>query len=262
MRSNVVVLAIGQLILIPHTVSAQKDSVSHPGRERVPASAWIVPAGIAASAVFDPELREWTLHRHTRSLDRFAKSVNPLGAAQQLVPTMVVTYVIASVTHHESFASAILNTGAAYLAVDLVESSLKPVVGRERPHVEGNSHHFDPFTTNGDWHSFPSAHVAHITSIAQAISMQMHSGPLTALCGSLVALVAWDRVYEDQHWTSDVAATIALSSQVSGATVRWLQSHWPHALDGERNSRLQTAPGPQHYDRAISIYMVADSSGH
>jgi membrane-associated phospholipid phosphatase len=71
--------------------------------------------------------------------------------------------------------------------------------------------------------------VAHITSIAQAISMQTQSGSVTALCSSLVAVMAWDRVYEDQHWTSDVTATIALSSIVSSATVRWMESRHSHS---------------------------------
>jgi membrane-associated phospholipid phosphatase len=237
MRSNIVVVAIGQLLLISNTAAAQKDSVSHPARERIPARAWIVPAGIAVSAALDPELREWALHTHTRSLDRFAKSANRLGTAQRLVPAMALTYVSALLTGHESLASGTLNTAAAYVASDLVESALKPLIGRERPHVEGNSHRFRPFTGSGDWHSFPSAHVAHITSIAQAISMQTRSGPITALCGTLVALVAWDRVYEDQHWTSDVTATIVLSSAVSGATVRWLHSHWSGSRDGDQTSR-------------------------
>jgi membrane-associated phospholipid phosphatase len=237
MRSNVVVIAIGQLLLLSNTAAAQKDSVSHPVRDRTPARAWIVPVGIAASAALDPEMREWTLHTHTRSLDHFAKLVNPLGTAQRLVPAMALTYVTALLTGRESLATGTLNTAAAYVASDLVESALKPMVGRERPHVEGNSHRFQPFTANGDWHSFPSAHVAHVTSIAQAISMQTQSGPVTALCSSLVALVAWDRVYEDQHWTSDVTATIALSSIVSGATVRWLESHWSRSRDAEQSAR-------------------------
>jgi hypothetical protein len=223
MRSSVVVIAIGQLLLISNTAPGQQDSAPDSAKGRGPAVAWIVPVGIVASAVLDPELREWTLHRHTRSLDRLAKSVNPLGTAQRLVPAMAATYLTALLTHRQSLAEGTLNTAAGYVAADLVESALKPVVGRERPHVEGNSHRFHPFTAQGDWHSFPSAHVAHITAIAQAISMQTNSAPLTVLCGSLVALVGWDRVYEDQHWTSDVTATIALSSMVSGATVRWLQ---------------------------------------
>ncbi len=237
MRSNVIVLTIGQLLLLSNTAAAQKDSVSRPVRERTSARAWIVPVGIAASAALDPEIREWTLHTHTRSLDHFAKLVNPLGTAQRLVPVMALTYVTALLTGRESLATGTLNTAAAYVASDLVESALKPMVGRERPHVEGNSHRFQPFTANGDWHSFPSAHVAHVTSIAQAIAMQTQSGPVTALCSSLVALLAWDRVYEDQHWTSDVTATIALSSIVSGATVRWLESHWSHSRDAEQSAR-------------------------
>jgi membrane-associated phospholipid phosphatase len=224
MRWKVAVVVMSMVILTSTIAAAQKDSASHSAREQ--ARAWIVPVGIVASVTLDPEVREWALNGHTRSLDRFAKSVNRLGTTQRLVPAMALTYVSALVTHHESLANGTLKAAAAYVASDLVESALKPVIGRQRPHVQGNSHRFHPFTANGDWHSFPSAHVAHITSIAQAISMQTRSTPLTALCGGIVALVAWDRVYEDQHWTSDVTATMALSSWVSGITIRWLESHW------------------------------------
>lgn len=231
MRSNVVVIAISQLLLIFNTAAAQKDSLSHLSR------AWIVPVEIGASAALDPEVRKWMLHSQTRSLDHFAKSVNPFGTGRRLIPAMAFSYVAALLTRNETLAYGTLNTAAAYVASDLVESALKPVVGRERPHVEGNSHRFHPFTANGDWHSMPSAHLAHITSIAEAISMQTHSAPITALCGTLVTLVAWDRVYEDQHWTSDVVVTIALSSAVSGATVRWLESHWSHSRAADDSSR-------------------------
>src|SRR5712671_1344899 len=233
MRSNLVVVAISQLLLLSNTAAAQKDSVSVPTRGSSPARAWIIPAGIVTSAALDPEMREWALHTHSRSLDHLAKSVNPLGTARVLVPGIAITYVGALITHDESLATGTLNTAAAYIASDLVESLLKPVIGRERPHVEGDSHRFHLLTGNGDWHSFPSAHVTHITSIAQAISMQTQSRSVTALCTSLVALMAWDRVYEDQHWTSDVTATIVLSSIVSGATVRWLGSHWSRSRDAE-----------------------------
>jgi membrane-associated phospholipid phosphatase len=169
-------------------------------------------------------LREWALRGHSRSLDRFAKSVNPLGTARVLVPVIALSYVTARVTHNESLSGGTLNTAAAYVVADLVESVLKPVIGRERPHVEGNSRRFHPFTGKGDWHSLPSAHVAHIASIAEAIAVQTHSKPLSMISGALVAAVSWDRLYEDQHWASDVAVTIAVSVAVSAATVRWLES--------------------------------------
>jgi membrane-associated phospholipid phosphatase len=224
MRSHVAVVLAGCLAAALNTAAAQIDSVPHADRTRTLALAWIAPVGIAASAVLDPEAREWALRGHTRSLDRFAKAVNQLGTTQRLVPAMAITYVGALLAHRDSLATGTLNTAAGYLTADLVESALKPIVGRERPHVEGNSHRFRPFTANGDWHSFPSAHVTHIASIAAAVSAQTQSTPISALSDVLVTLVGLDRVYEDQHWTSDVTATIVLSSMVSRATVRWLQS--------------------------------------
>jgi membrane-associated phospholipid phosphatase len=233
MRWTVVVAVIGQLVLISSSALGQSDSTVSTSRERRAARAWIIPLGIAASALADPEMREWTQQRHSRSLDRLASVVNPLGTASHLVPAMAVTYVGALVARRQSLASGTLVVAGAYIASDLVESALKPLVGRERPHVEGNSHRFHPFSTSGDWHSFPSAHVAHITAIAEAISMQTHSRALTGVCDALVALVAWDRVYEDQHWTSDVAATAALSSVVSRTAVHWLGARLNHSQHGD-----------------------------
>ena len=124
-----------------------------------------------------------------------------------------------------------LETVAAYAASDVAESILKPTIGRERPYAAGNSHRFRPFNSSGDWHSFPSAHVAHITSIAKAISMQSHSLPLSLACDAVVAAVGWDRIYEDQHWASDVTATAALTTMISSATVRWVRSRWSDPQD-------------------------------
>lgn len=223
MRSNAATIVLFQLVLISNTASGQKDFAPDSNGTHAPAVALIVPVGIAISAIADPEVREWTLQRQSHSLDRIAKVVNPLGTARLLVPSMAVTYATALLTNRRRLAEKTLTTAAGYVAADLVESALKPLIGRERPNVEGNSRRFRPFTTNGDWHSFPSAHVTHITAIARAVSMQTSSTPFTLFCGSLVTLVAMDRVYEDQHWTSDVAASIALSSMVSSATVRWIE---------------------------------------
>src|SRR5437660_4453595 len=240
MRGNFVGLAVCVLLMLSNTAAAQKDSLPQPTTSRISARAWIVPVGIGAFYALDPELREWTLHQHSRSLDRLVKSVNPLGTAQRLVPVMAGTYIAALLTRHESLADGVINTAAAYVASDLAESALKPCIGRQRPHVEGNSHRFHPLTANGDWHSFPSAHVAHVTAVAQAISMQAHSTTITALTGSVVALVAWDRIYEDQHWTSDVTATIGLTSAISSATVRWLESHWTRS--GNSGEHIDSRP--------------------
>lgn len=219
---------MGELMLLSITANAQQDSASRRPVARMPAWEWIAPIGMAASIALDPELREWSQRGHSRPLDHFAKSMNTVGTARFLVPAMALSYATARIAQNESLARGTLRTAAAYIAADLVESALKPAVGRERPHVEGNARRFHPFTSNGDWHSLPSAHVAHIASIAEAISDQTHSAPMSVVVGTLVALVSWDRLYEDQHWASDAAVTIVLSFAVSHATVKWLElRRWP-----------------------------------
>jgi membrane-associated phospholipid phosphatase len=219
-------LFIGLAVVLSNTAGAQKDSTSRPVSDHHRARAWIVPIGVVASTTLDPELREWALHTHSRSLDHLARVVNPLGTAHVLVPAMAVFYVGSLLSGSTSIQDGSLETAAAYVASDAAESILKPLIGRQRPYVSGNSHRFQPFTNNGDWHSLPSAHIAHIASIAEAISMQTDSKPLSVACDALVVLVGWDRIYEDQHWTSDVTATAALSAMISGVTVRWIRSRW------------------------------------
>ncbi|HET9636244.1 MAG TPA: phosphatase PAP2 family protein [Gemmatimonadaceae bacterium] len=213
------------VVLYSNTVAAQKDS-STTASDHHHVRAWIVPTVVIASTAIDPEMREWALQTHSRSLDHLARIVNPLGTAHVLVPAMAGFYVASAITHQTSAEHSVVETAAAYAASDVVESILKPVIGRERPHAGGNSHRFRPFTSNGDWHSLPSAHMAHITAIASAISMETDSRVISGACDALVALVGWDRVYEDQHWTSDVTATAALTALVSSATVRWVRSRW------------------------------------
>jgi membrane-associated phospholipid phosphatase len=232
MVSRVLVPALC-LFLVSTSVRAQKDSVVDTRDTRTLSHSWIVPAVIGISIALDEEAREGALASHSRTLDHLARAVNPFGTARRLVPAMAISFAGGALTGNRSLERGALNTAAGYVASDLVESALKPIIGRERPHFSGNSRRFHPLTGNGDWHSFPSAHVAHITSIVEAISEQIHSPVVSAAGDLLVSLVGWDRVYEDQHWASDVTTTIAISSFVSGATVRWLERRWERSRPPE-----------------------------
>jgi hypothetical protein len=213
-------LAIAVLGAVTPMISgAQESSGGHK-------SAWLIPVvGITAAVIGDGEVREWAFRQHSSRLDHLAKVVNPLGTGSHLMPAMAITWAGGMLAHDRSLANGTLETAAAYAVNNVAESLLKPMIGRQRPHVSGNPRRFRPFTSDGDWHSFPSAHIAHITSIAAAVAAQTRSRPVNIVGDVLVTLVSWDRVYEDQHWTSDAAATIALSSFISRRTVRWIDSH-------------------------------------
>lgn len=178
---------------------------------------------LAASFVFDERLRSLALTHHTRMLDHVAAGADLIGTAGHIVPTLVATYVVSRVLGRRSFAAATLRVGASYAAADALEALLKPAVGRTRPYVGREPLTFRPFSSNDDFHSFPSAHVVHIASLASAIAIESDRSWATALAGVAMTYVGAQRVYRDQHWSSDVVASGMLGVGVAHATMSWLR---------------------------------------
>src|SRR2546423_5466998 len=107
-------------LLMSNTANCQKDSTrasvaAHSSR------AWIVPIGVAASSTIDGEVREWALHSHSRSLDRFAHAINPIGTAHVLIPAMAIFYAGAALTDQVRAEHAAIEIAGAYAASDAIE---------------------------------------------------------------------------------------------------------------------------------------------
>lgn len=184
---------------------------------------------LAASFVFDERLRSVALANHSRTLDNVAGGADIIGTAGHIVPGLVATYVVSRVLGQRSFAAATLRVGISYAAADAVEALLKPAVGRTRPYLGREPLTFRPFSSNDDFHSFPSAHVVHIASLASAIAIEADRPWATALAAVAMTYVGVQRVYRDQHWSSDVVASGMLGVGVAHATMSWLRRH-----DGDR----------------------------
>jgi len=177
---------------------------------------------LAASFTFDERLRAIALANHSRQVDRVAAGADVLGTAGHIVPALLATYLGARVSGKQSFARLVLRVGASYAAADAVEALLKPAVGRARPYNGHEPLTFRPFSGSGDYQSFPSAHVVHIASLASAIAMEANRPWVTALAGVATTYVGAQRVYRDQHWSSDVVASAMLGVEVARAARAWL----------------------------------------
>jgi membrane-associated phospholipid phosphatase len=117
----------------------------------------------------------------------------------------------------------------SYAAADAIEALLKPAIGRARPYAGREPLTFRPFSSNDDFHSFPSAHVVHVASLSSAIAIEADRRWVTALAAVAMTYVGVQRVYRDEHWSSDVVASGMLGVAVARATLTWL-----HRRDGLR----------------------------
>lgn len=223
-------IAIAALPVCLRVVGAQAP-VPAPGATPGPLfrgerAAWAASSALlAASVAFDEQIRSFALSHQSREFDHLASGADVLGTAGHIVPALVGTYLTSRLLGQNRFAEATLRVGISYVVADAIESLLKPTVGRVRPSLGREPLTFRPFSASGDYQSFPSAHVVHITSLASAAAMEAHRPWVTALAAAAIGYVGAQRVYRNQHWSSDVVASGMLGIEIAGTTMNWLHAH-------------------------------------
>lgn len=119
------------------------------------------------------------------------------------------------------------------LLVSAAAEGIKRMVGRARPEVaEGRLvlRGYVPGDGRGDWHSFPSGHVASAASYSG--SLAAFYPPLKPACILLAAGCAASRIWKERHFASDCWFAGALGFWAAGslATMDWMR-RWMRAFD-------------------------------
>lgn len=118
-----------------------------------------------------------------------------------------------------------LMLGAAYLTSGALQTLMKTAVGRARPGTNLGPWTFDPFSSEGAYHSFPSGHAQIATVSALVLGHRVKSPLLKALFYSTAGVTMASRMYSDSHWLSDVAFGGAISWFCTKAVVRRMEQN-------------------------------------
>ncbi|MBU1076437.1 MAG: phosphatase PAP2 family protein [Spirochaetes bacterium] len=86
----------------------------------------------------------------------------------------------------------------------LFVSTVKFIIGRERPYVNNDPYHFKPFNFKTANKSFYSGHTTEAFTLASIIAHFFKNRWVSAMVYSIASLTAIERVYNDKHWPSDV----------------------------------------------------------
>jgi membrane-associated phospholipid phosphatase len=207
------------------------------------ASFWIGVGGLlVGSAIVDENLRNYIAGHQHQSLDHLADSVDPLGRARYLVPTMVAAFVVTRVARKRRVSDAVLRIGLGYAAADAIGSVLKPTVGRHRPEGTRTSLRFRPFSAGSVWHSFPSAHTVHAFALAAGVAEEVENPWVAAMAYGTATLVGLQRVYTESHWVSDMVGSAAIAIVASKSVIRWMHARQSTGASGN-DVRVLLLPG-------------------
>lgn len=119
----------------------------------------------------------------------------------------------------------------------LLQQVLKSVVGRARPLANLGKDTFDPFNSSRNFHSFPSGHALLAFTNAYAIAKQFKNPWVKAGIYTVGAIPGISRVWDGQHWLSDMVFAFAISIATVESIDRYLDSKYDQKYN-DRNKKL------------------------
>lgn len=97
----------------------------------------------------------------------------------------------------------------------------KITIGRERPSSNNlDSNNYKPFQLDNNYHSMPSGHTSAAFALATSISENYPEYRKVAY--SLASIVAFSRLYRNDHWASDVI----VGAGVGYLSAKLVSYHW------------------------------------
>lgn len=128
----------------------------------------------------------------------------------------------------------------------LLQQVLKSVVGRARPLAELGKDTFDPFNPSRNFHSFPSGHALLAFTNAYAIAKQFKNPWVKAGIYTVGAIPGISRVWDGQHWLSDMVFAFAISIATVESIDRYLDKKYEEKYNNQEKMvswNLNFGPG-------------------
>ena len=161
------------------------------------------------------------LHNQSRVADSFAEAGRGFGNGLYTVPALGAAYLIGETMHDRRLRRASLDAVESFAISGLMISGIKVVAGRSRPNVGVGRGTWDGPSTGNSHYSFPSGHTQTAFSIATTFATEYGDVPGVAPAAyALAALTGVSRIYNNQHWASDVFVGGALGYFTAKAVAR------------------------------------------
>jgi membrane-associated phospholipid phosphatase len=187
--------------------------------------AWEVGAvaagGVLTIALLDESLKNWTQDPANRGqgADDAATVFKQFGAPYVVYPVAGGIILVGALAHQPAILHAGYRVGASLVLAGATTAAAKLVFGRVRPDSTNDVWDFQPFSGNA---SMWSGHSALAFAFATSLSQEIHRTWATVGLYALATGTAWSRVYDDEHWTSDVLVGAAVGiASAKLATGRW-----------------------------------------
>ncbi|WP_291963554.1 phosphatase PAP2 family protein [Maribacter sp.] len=135
-------------------------------------------------------------------------------------------YAVGLITKNEKLRRTGVLLVSSATSAGLLQQVLKSVVGRARPLANLGKDTFDPFNSSRNFHSFPSGHALLAFTNAYAIGKQFKNPWVKAGIYTIGAIPGISRVWDGQHYLSDMVFAFAISIATVESIDRYLDKRY------------------------------------
>ena len=211
---------------------------------------WLTFGGITAGTgviyLFDEESSEYFRNQK----EHIPKAIRDygwnVGSPQKNYMITGAVYLTGLFTKNEKLRrTGVLLISSASTA-GLLQQLTKSVIGRARPESGKSKDTFDPFNPNRSYHSFPSGHTMLAFTNAYAIAKQFKSPWVKAGIYAVGLVPGVSRLWDDQHWFSDVALGVVISILTVESIDRYLDRNYEQKYNDQTKKvswNLNFSPG-------------------
>ena len=157
----------------------------------------IISSGTVSAGInsFDESVRDLALRHNDGAVGTAMGAITKLGDGKSALA--IGGFLPDDEARYDAF-NTIMTTG-------ITVNIMKAIIGRRRPPGPSD---YDHFTTSNSYHAMPSGHTA--TAFALAAVIAEHYPDYDWLAYTVAGLVGVSRIFEDEHWATDVLAGAAV----------------------------------------------------
>lgn len=198
---------------------------------------------LAGAALLDRRFDEAVPDGGGTRLEGASDALNHFGRPQNALVVLGGTWAAGKLADRPALSEGAAHVLAGLAVAGVANGALKYAVGRQRPETTDDPHRFRPFNGDNRFQAFPSGHAVVAFSLAASVSEEAKRPWVTALAYGTATAVAWSRVYEDKHWTSDVVGGALVGTLAGRGTVAWLHRRRERAGERAAPPRIAVVPG-------------------
>lgn len=157
---------------------------------------------IVGSFFVDKSFKAYALDHQNNTATNLSNIVKPFGNGYAMFPAVSILALFGYLSDNTKFMDASLTSLESGAVAGIITLGLKSIVGRKRPLATSSNLTFRPFDINNTYASFPSGDATIAWSMITPYAVYYHQ-PLLYIVPTLVDL---ERIYKNEHWTSDVIA--------------------------------------------------------